>query len=100
MEEGVVSFNDAGINIVFNGGLSVHAESVKENLPLIKKLIHDLSGRNIAVQIETAKQKSVSKKDLKEDALNNPIVKEALELFEGRIVDVIPLNNKSGGDNV
>ncbi|OGW19980.1 MAG: DNA polymerase III, subunit gamma and tau [Nitrospirae bacterium GWC2_46_6] len=100
LEEGVVSFNDAGINIVFNGGLSVHAESVKENLPLIKKLIHDLSGRNIAVQIETAKQKSVSKKDLKEDALNNPIVKEALELFEGRIVDVIPLNNKSGGDNV
>ncbi len=100
LEEGVVSFSDAGIKIVFNGGLSVHAESVKENLPLIKKLIHDLSGRNIAVQIETAKQKSVSKKDLKEDALNNPIVKEALELFEGRIVDVIPINNKPGGDNV
>lgn len=100
LEEGVVSFGDAGIKIVFNGGLSVHAESVKENLPLIKKLIHDLSGRNIAVQIETVKQKSASKKDLKEDALNNPIVKEALELFEGRILDIIPINNKSGGDNV
>jgi DNA polymerase-3 subunit gamma/tau len=100
LNEGSVSFGDAEIKIVFNGGLSVHAESVKENIPLIKKVIHDISGRDISINVETVKVKSVSKKDLKEDARNNPIIKEALELFEGRIVDVIPINNKSGGSDV
>jgi DNA polymerase-3 subunit gamma/tau len=78
---------------VFNGGLSVHAESVRENLHIIKKIISDLSGKDIPVKVETVKTKSLSKKDLKEKALNNPIVKEAMELFEGRIVDVIPNKN-------
>ncbi|MDI6728030.1 MAG: DNA polymerase III subunit gamma/tau [Thermodesulfovibrionales bacterium] len=90
LNEGSVSFGDSEIKIVFNGGLSVHAESVKENIPLIKKVVQDISGRNVSISVETVEVKSVSKKDLKEDARNNPIIKEALELFEGRIVDVIP----------
>lgn len=93
LQEGDVSFGNNEIKIIFNGGLSVHAEAVKENLPFIKKLIQDLSGRNISINIETVKAKLVSKRDLKEEAKNNPIVKEALELFEGRIVDVIPTKN-------
>lgn len=100
LNEGFVSFGDDGINIAFNGGLSVHAESVKENIPLIKKAIQDISGKDISINVETVEVKSVSKKDLKEDARNNPIIKEAIELFEGRIVDVMPINNKSGGSDV
>ena len=90
LNEGSVSFGDGEIKIAFNGGLSVHAESVKENIPLIKKVVQDISGKDVSINIETVEVKSVSKKDLKEDARNNPIIKEALELFEGRIVDVIP----------
>ncbi len=93
LQEGKVSLDNNEIKIIFNGGLSVHAGSVKENLPFIKKLIQDLSGRDISINVETVKTKSVSKKNLKEEAKNNPIVKEALELFEGRIVDVIPMKN-------
>jgi DNA polymerase-3 subunit gamma/tau len=100
LNEGSVSFGDGEINIVFNGGLSVHAESVKENIPLIKKMVQDISGKDISINVETVEVKSVSKKDLKEDARNNPIIKEALELFEGRIVDVMPINNKLGGSDV
>ncbi len=92
LSEGNTSFEDDNIKIVFNGGLSVHVESVKENIPIIKKIIKEISGHDIPINIETLKVKSVTKKDLKEKALNNPIVKEALELFEGRIVDVIPIN--------
>lgn len=99
LREGKVSSSGSEIKIVFNGGLSVHADSVKENLPAIRKVFEELSGRKINLKIETAVTNGPSKKDLKEKALQNPIVKEALELFEGRIVDVIPLNNK-GGDNV
>jgi DNA polymerase-3 subunit gamma/tau len=104
LSEGSISFAESAgkneIKILFNGGLAVHAESVKENVPAIKKVIKDISGKNITLTIETAKSETVSKKELKEQALQNPIVKEALEFFEGRIVDVIPLNNKTGGDNV
>jgi DNA polymerase-3 subunit gamma/tau len=100
LNEGSVSFGDGEIKIVFNGGLSVHAESVKENIPLIKKVVQDISGRDVSINVETVKVKSASKKDMKEEARNNPIIKEALELFEGRIVDVIPINNKSGGSDV
>jgi DNA polymerase-3 subunit gamma/tau len=90
LNEGSASFGNGEIKIAFNGGLSVHAESVKENIPFIKRVIQDISGRDISINVETVEVKSVSKKDLKEDALNNPIIKEAIELFEGRIVDVIP----------
>lgn len=100
LTEANISFDDDRIKIVFNGGLSVHAESVKENLPLIVDTIKEMSGKDISVKIETLKAKSITKKDLKEKALSNPIIKEALELFEGRIVDVIPINNKSGGSHV
>jgi len=93
LNEGSVSFGNCEIKIAFNGGLSVHAESVKENIPLIKKVVQDISGKDVSINIETVEVKSVSKKDLKEDARNNPIIKEAIELFEGRIVDVIPTKN-------
>lgn len=100
LNEGSVSFGNCEIKIAFNGGLAVHAESVKENIPLIKKAIQDISGRDVSINVETVEVKSVSKRDLKEEARNNPIIKDALKLFEGRIVDVIPINNKSGGIDV
>jgi predicted kinase len=71
---------------------------VREHLPLIRDLAREYAGRDVAVVIETAKSKAPTKKDLKERALNNPIVKEALELFEGRILDVIPV--PKGEENV
>ncbi|HEX8949875.1 MAG TPA: DNA polymerase III subunit gamma/tau [Dissulfurispiraceae bacterium] len=100
LREGEFSIGEHGITIVFNGGLSVHAESVKENLAPLGKAVEELSGTKVTLRVETVKTKGVSRKDLKEKALQNPIVKEALELFEGRISDVIPINGKEGGDNV
>lgn len=94
--EGHVSFENDKINISFNGGLSVHAESVRENIPHIKKIISELSGKELSINVETVKAKSITKKELKEKALNNSVVREALELFEGRIVDVIPYSKGQG----
>lgn len=94
LKEGFLSFGSNEIKITFNGGLSVHAESVKDNLPGIKKLIKDLSGKDINITVDTKKGKSLSKKDFREKALQNPVVREAIELFEGRIVDVTPNTEK------
>lgn len=93
LKEGDINFENNEIRIVFKGGSSVHADSVRTNISSIKKVIHDLSGLDVPVKIETAESKSLSKKELKEIALKNPVVKEALDLFEARIVDVIPMKN-------
>ena len=95
LREGDIAFGANTVKIVFTGGCAVHSESVGENLPLIKKLLDDLCGMSIEVSIETAASSTLSKKDLKERALQDPIVQDALELFEGRIVDVLPIKNET-----
>lgn len=99
LREGEAVFDSGKVKIVFTGGCAVHAESVEENLPLIKKLLEEIAGVGISASIETVAASTPGKKDLKEMALQNPVVMNALDLFEGRIVDVLPINNK-GGNNV
>jgi hypothetical protein len=38
-------------------------------------------------------------RDLRETAREAPLIREALELFEGRIVDVTPMGNSENTDN-
>jgi len=100
LRDGQVSFGDKDIMISYNSDMSMHVDSVRENLPLISQTIQNLSGKKIPVKIDTAGAPAgLTKKDIREKALQNPILKEAMDLFEGRIIDVIPIDNK-GGDNV
>jgi hypothetical protein len=94
LREGSISVSNEGITIQFNGGVSVLAESVRENITLLKDSIKSITGKSIPIRIETKEVKSLSKADLKEKALNNPVVREALELFDGRIIDISPINDK------
>ncbi len=96
LNEGIVSFGNDEIKIVFNGGLSVLAESVKEKILFLKNLIKDLSGKDISISVDNIEIGTVSKKEIMDRALKNPIVKEALELFDGRIVDVMPIKTVNG----
>lgn len=89
-----IAFGDNELKITFNGGLSVHAESARENLPIIKEAFQHLSGKDVAIKVEIAKAEHLSKKDLRAKALKDPIVRETLEVLEGRIVDVMPINNR------
>ena len=86
------------LKIILNGGDSVFADSIKKNLRLIEKTISEEIGRAVKVKIETVKEKRVTKKELKEKVMGEPIVKEALELFEGRITDVIPITSDGKQD--
>lgn len=87
------------ITLVYTGGSSVHIESVKESMPLVYGALEAVSGKKtVRILIETAKSLAPSRKELKEKVLKDPVVNEALELFEGRIVDIIPV--KKGGENV
>ncbi|MGB9715543.1 MAG: DNA polymerase III subunit gamma/tau [Thermodesulfovibrionales bacterium] len=81
------------LRIILNGGDSVFADSIRKNLKVLEKIFSEEIGSDIKVKIETQKEKEnkMSKKELKEKIMGEPIIKEALELFDGRIVDVIPL---------
>jgi hypothetical protein len=61
---------------------------------LIEKIFSEEIGTAVKVKIETIKEKRVTKKELKERVMGEPIIKEALELFEGRISDVIPVTKE------
>jgi len=86
------------LKIILNGGDSVFADSIRKNLKLLEKTLSEEIGRAVKIKIETVKEKRVTKKDLKEKVMGEPIIKEALELFEGRIADVIPIINDGKQD--
>ena len=79
------------LQIILNGGNSVFADSIRKNLGLLEKIFSEEIGTTVRIKIETVKEKRVTKKDLKERVMGEPIIKEAIELFEGRITDVIPI---------
>ncbi|MBF0328165.1 MAG: DNA polymerase III subunit gamma/tau [Nitrospirae bacterium] len=92
LKECVPAFGDKTIALSLNGGASMHEESIKENFSTIKKRISELSGIDVEIKIEISKIKTKSRKDIIEDAKKNRVVNAALELFDGRIGDVIPNN--------
>jgi DNA polymerase-3 subunit gamma/tau len=101
LSEAEIIREDDTLVITFNGGASIHADSVKKNLDLLRRAAEEVLGKKVAIKIDTAKKKIPRKKEVKEKILSEPLVKEAIELFEGRIVDIRPMDNtKNGGKNV
>jgi DNA polymerase-3 subunit gamma/tau len=101
LSEAEVRMEDNTLMITFNGGAAIHADSVKKNIEAVKRAAEEILGARTSVKIDTAKKKVPRRKDLKEKILSEPLVKEAIELFEGRIVNIKPTDNtKNGGNNV
>jgi DNA polymerase-3 subunit gamma/tau len=84
------------LKIILNGGDSLFADSIGQNLEVIEKIFSEEIGTKVKVTIETVKEKRITKKDLREKVMGEPVIKEALELFEGRIADVIPITEQRG----
>jgi DNA polymerase-3 subunit gamma/tau len=83
-------FNLSGDKLVLtlNGGYSVFADSIRKNREFIEQIFSEELGNGISLEIQTVKKKVARKKDLKEKVMADPVIKEVLELFDGRIVDV------------
>lgn len=86
-----------GLLLTLNGGHAVFAEDITKNLESVKVLLAEEAGHSVPIKIATAEKKTARKKDLKEKVMNEPVVRGALELFEGRIVDIAPLENDQNG---
>jgi DNA polymerase-3 subunit gamma/tau len=87
--------------VTFDGGSAIHADSVKGSLKLLENTASEIFGRKLSLKIDIVRKKVQRKRELKEKILSEPLVKEAIELFDGRIVDVRTIeNSKKGGTDV
>ncbi len=101
LSEAEMNLGNDSLVITFNGGVAIHADSVKKNIDAVRHAVEKTLGRKVSIRIDVAKKKSPRRKDLKEKILSEPMVKEAIELFEGRIVEIRPVENaKNGGNDV
>ncbi|MFN3480562.1 MAG: DNA polymerase III subunit gamma/tau [Thermodesulfovibrionales bacterium] len=96
LSEAEIEITGNVIHIRFNGGLSVHADSVKKNKKFIEEIASKVMNKKVSIKVETSEKKVPRKRDVKERILNEPLVKEAIELFGGRVVDIIE-NKRNGG---
>ena len=96
-----VEFKDDGILLTLDGGHAVFEDAIKKSLKSLENIVSDEYGNKVRIKLATSQKKAPRKKDLKEKAMNEPVVREALELFEGRVVDVTQIENtKNGGEHV
>lgn len=65
-----------------------------EKKSIIEGILHELSGNTYSVSVKTAKPAKVQEKDLRAEALLSPVVKDALDLFGGAVVEVKPVVKK------
>ena len=81
--------------LTLNGGDSVFADSLTKNGELIQQIFSEELGNAVRLEVVTAKKKVVRRKDLKEEVMADSAIQEVLELFDGRIVDVIPIKKQT-----
>lgn len=89
-EAKVVNLNATELSIGFNGGMAVLADSIKSKASVIKPILKSLSGRSLKLKIlSLPKDDSIKdKKKMKEEISAEPLVKDALRIFEGSMINV------------
>jgi DNA polymerase-3 subunit gamma/tau len=98
-------FREDTLLLTLDGGHAVFEDAIRKNLKDIEKVLAEETGRNISIRLSALQKKAGRRKGLKEKVMEEPLIKEALELFEGRVVDISPIassekNGKNGGDHV
>lgn len=99
-EARLISLKATELTIGFNGGMSVLADSIKKNTSVIEALLENLSGHKIKLKISLLPQKE-TKKDInkiKKDVFAEPIVQDAMRIFNSSLVNVKPLEHEDNDD--
>lgn len=77
--------------LTLNGGDSVFADSIRKNRELIEQIFSEELGNAVTLEVIIAKKKVVRRRDLKKEIMTDSTIREVLDLFDGRIVDVMPI---------
>ena len=84
--------------IGFNGGMSVFVDSVKKNASLVETAIKAVTGNKLRLKTVSLPQEKKDANGIKKEVSLNPVVKNALELFSGKILKVKSLKKTDNTD--
>ena len=99
LEKAKPVLNNNTLTLTFNSNDAIiFADAIKKNSALIEKVTSGIrkNPTKIVIEIDAKARKIVSRKDLEDKARAEPSIKEAMELFDGRIIDVKPKENGGG----
>ena len=85
-----------GIEIKVNGNDFNRNQILRpKNIAILEKIIRDVLGRSVRIEISKGNSKTPNNQEkrarenrLKQEALSHPLVAEAVEIFNGKVVDV------------
>jgi hypothetical protein len=92
----LISLTATELTIGFNGGMSVLADSIKKNASVIEPILKKLSGHKIKLKTASLPKKE-TKKDInkiKNEVFAEPIVQDAIRIFNSSLVNVKPLEQE------
>jgi DNA polymerase-3 subunit gamma/tau len=81
--------SDNALILTFNSAeADICAKPFKDKPEIVENIAADILGSPIKLEIQISQPKPTEKTDLKKKVMSEPVIKEALDLFEGRIVDI------------
>ena len=97
-EARLLNLTTSELSIGFNGGMSVLADSIKSKSSIIQPILRRLSGHNLKLNILSLPGEKAKKdnKKIKEEVFAEPLVKDALRIFDGSLLRVKSLEDKKG----
>lgn len=95
-EARVINLNSTELSIGFNGGMSVLADSIRSKASIIKPILQGISGHSLKLKILSLPKEEarIDKKKMKEEIYAEPLVKDALRIFDGSLIKVNPIEDE------
>ncbi|MBI4825517.1 MAG: DNA polymerase III subunit gamma/tau [Nitrospirae bacterium] len=83
--------------IGFNGGMSLLSDSIKKNSSSIEAILKKLAGKRLKLSIVSLAAKKTDNKTvmIKENVLSEPLVQDAMKIFNSTILEVKSLESES-----
>jgi DNA polymerase-3 subunit gamma/tau len=88
------------LSIGFNGGMAILADSIKSKMSVIKPMLKTVSGHNLRLKIVSLPDDKLRKdiKEIKEEVYTEPIVQDAMKIFNGSVLKVKPLEDDGSSE--
>ncbi len=103
-EAKIINITKTELTMGFNGGMSVFADSVRKNANLVETAVKNITGNKLRLKIILLPEKEKNIHEInpireisngvKDEILANPVFKNAMELFNGEILEIKSLKNK------
>jgi DNA polymerase-3 subunit gamma/tau len=88
------------LSIGFNGGMAILADSINSKMSVIRPVLKKVSGHNLRLKIVSLPDDKSRKdiKEIKDEVYTEPIVQDAMKIFNGSVLKVKPLEDDGNSE--